>query len=104
MVEHAGVHNGRRGTVTNITWPFDFSNLSKNFVFGGPHSLHHLADFFELIHSEERFRKAPFLVIENTLLTWTAGQTGGKRCVFKSIRISLDGSLYLLVLNDLVNK
>ena len=43
----------------------------------------------KFLHSGDRFRKAPFSVIEHTVLCWAVGQTGEKKNVFKFIRISM---------------
>ena len=46
-------------------------------------------------HSGERFRETPFLVTENAVYVWTLTQNGYKKCVFKNIRINVDGASFL---------
>ena len=73
---------GRKGTVTEITWPFDASVFEKLRFW--PSTQHHLAGVFKFLHPGDRFQKAPFSVTENAVLVWTVGQTGGKKMHFQA--------------------
>ena len=55
----------RKGTVTEIAWPFDISVFEK--LRFRPSTLHHLAGVFKFLHPRGRFRKAPFSVTENAI-------------------------------------
>ena len=58
-----------------------------------PSTRQHENGVFKKIHSGQRFRKASFSVTENAVSVWTPTQTDKKRCVFKNIRIRVDGAL-----------
>ena len=83
----AGI-NGRKGTVTEITWPFDFSVFEK--LRFRPSTLHHLAGVFKFLHPGDRFRKAPFsvtenAVTENAVLVWTGRPNRRKKDAFSNL-------------------
>ena len=71
--------------MTEITGPFGISVFEK--LRFRPSTLHHLAGVFKFLHSGDRFRKAALSVTENAVLMWSVGQSRGKGCVFKFIRI-----------------
>ena len=68
--------------MTEITWPFDVSVFEKLRFW--PSTLHQLAGVFKLLHTGDRFRKAPFSVTENAVLVWTVRQTEEKKDAFSN--------------------
>ena len=74
-----------KGTVTEITWPFDVRVFEERRF--QPSTLHHQADVFKFLHSGDRFFKVPFSVTENAILAvlvWMVSQIGGKKMRFQN--------------------
>ena len=82
--------------MTEITWPFDVSVFEK-FRFQSS-TLHHLAGVFKFLRSILETVSKSFVFGDQNhrfSVDRTVGQTGEKRCIFKFLRISVDGALTL---------